>query len=125
MCGKYSPPMGEFSDEEQREFIAAINRAKPDVLWVGMTAPKQEKWIAKNLARLDVAVAAGIGAEFDYFAGTKKRPAEWISRTGLQWVHRLIQEPRRTWRRQLVSAPWYLVSVIWWKIPGDLSAGLH
>ena len=112
LAGVHSPPMGEFSAEDQKEIIRAIRDANADVLWVGMTAPKQEKWISEFGLKTGVSVVAGIGAEFDYFAGNKKRPPTWVSRAGLQWLHRLIQEPRRTWRRHLINAPLYLLYVV-------------
>ena len=108
VAGTYSPPMGEFSDSACSEMIDAVNAARADVLWVGLTAPKQEKWIAKWGAQTGVKIAAGIGAEFDYFAEAKRRPPSWVSKLGLQWFHRFLQEPRRTWRRHFVSAPIFL-----------------
>jgi len=112
LAGTYSPPMGDFSVEDEREILSVIRKSKADVLWVGMTAPKQEKWISECGDGTGVSVVAGIGAEFDYYAGTKKRPPSWISNMGLQWLHRFIQEPRRTWRRHVISAPVFLFNVL-------------
>lgn len=112
VAGTFSPPMGSFSLEDEQQILKLIRKAKADVLWVGMTAPKQEKWIADFVERTGVSVVSGIGAEFDYFAGTKKRPPSWVSSIGLQWLHRFIQEPRRTWRRHVISVPVFLFNVL-------------
>lgn len=112
ICGVLSPPFkAEFSDEDNREMIDIINRAKPDVLWVGMTAPKQEKWIYKNKDQLDVPVMGAIGAVFDFYAGTIKRSPEWACRMGLEWLPRLLREPRRLFKRNFVSSPLFLYMV--------------
>ena len=103
----FSPPYkAVFSPEENQAMIDAVNAADPDLLWVGMTAPKQEKWLDEHWAELDIHCHAGaIGAVFDFFAGTVERaPQKWID-FGLEWFYRLIKEPRRTWRRYLVNNP--------------------
>jgi N-acetylglucosaminyldiphosphoundecaprenol N-acetyl-beta-D-mannosaminyltransferase len=110
VAGVYSPPFAEeFSEEEDRSMVEAINRAKPDVLWVGMTAPKQEKWIYLHKDKLDVKFIGAIGAVFDFFAGTVKRPSPWFINHGIEWLPRLVAEPRRLWRRSVISAPRFLV----------------
>jgi N-acetylglucosaminyldiphosphoundecaprenol N-acetyl-beta-D-mannosaminyltransferase len=103
-----SPPYGVWSQESNEAFIAAIRDAQPDVLWVGMTAPRQEKWVHENAATIGVPVFGSIGAVFDYYAGTVQRAPEWICGLGLEWLYRLTREPRRLWRRTLVSAPQFL-----------------
>ena len=103
----YSPPYkAVFSPEDNQAMVDAVNAAAPDLLWVGMTAPKQEKWLDDHWAELDVRGHAGaIGAVFDFFAGTVERaPKKWID-LGFEWLYRLIKEPRRTWRRYLVDNP--------------------
>ena len=103
----FSPPYkAVFSPEENQAMVDAVNAADPDLLWVGMTAPKQEKWLDEHWAELDIRCHAGaIGAVFDFFAGTVERaPRKWID-LGLEWFYRLIKEPRRTWRRYLVNNP--------------------
>lgn len=103
----FSPPYkAVFSPEENQAMVDAVNAANPDLLWVGMTAPKQEKWLDEHWAELDIHCHAGaIGAVFDFFAGTVERaPQKWID-FGLEWFYRLIKEPRRTWRRYLVNNP--------------------
>ena len=100
----YSPPYKPvFSDEENEAMISAINHSNPDLLWIGMTAPKQEKWAYTHLDRLDVHCHIGtIGAVFDFFAGTVKRAPERWQRVGLEWLYRLLSEPRRMWRRYFI-----------------------
>ena len=101
----YSPPYKpEFSDEDNEAMISAINHSNPDLLWIGMTAPKQEKWAYTHLDRLDVHCHIGtIGAVFDFFAGTVKRAPERWQRVGLEWLYRLLSEPRRMWRRYFIG----------------------
>ncbi|MCD8287287.1 MAG: WecB/TagA/CpsF family glycosyltransferase, partial [Porphyromonadaceae bacterium] len=100
----YSPPYKlEFTDEENREIVEAINRANPDLLWIGMTAPKQEKWAYSQWKNLEIHCHVGtIGAVFDFFAGTVARAPMWWQRNGLEWLYRLLKEPRRIWRRYLI-----------------------
>jgi len=112
VAGVYSPPFkSEFTPEEDHRMITAINRAKPDVLWVGMTAPKQEKWIYQNLGRLEVKFIGAIGAVFDFYTGKVKRSHPVFQRWGMEWLPRLIQEPGRLWRRNLVSNPLFLLRI--------------
>ena len=102
----YSPPYKpEFSDEDSQAMIGAINRADPDLLWIGMTAPKQEKWTYRHWDELNIHCHCGtIGAVFDFYAGTVKRaPLSW-QRHSMEWLHRLLMEPRRMWRRYIIGA---------------------
>ena len=113
VAGTYSPPFkAEFSEEDNRKMIAAINAASPDVLWVGMTAPKQEKWLQANQAKLDVNFAGPIGAVFDFYAGNIQRAGPGWQRLGLEWLPRLVQEPGRLWRRVIVSGPRFLIRTL-------------
>lgn len=113
VCGTYSPPFkAEFSDAENADMIAAVNAAKPDVLWVGMTAPKQETWIEAHRGSLHVPVIGAIGAAFDFYAGTRKRAPQWICDLGLEWLPRLLREPGRLWRRNFISTPVFLARVL-------------
>lgn len=113
LAGTYSPPYKpEFSDEDNRLMVEAVNRAKPDVLWVGMTAPKQEKWIHQNRELLDAKFIAAVGAVFDFYTGRVKRSHPLFQRLGLEWLPRLLQEPRRLFRRNFVSSPVFLLRVL-------------
>ena len=113
VAGVYAPPFkGEFSPEDDAAMLAAINAVRPDVLWVGMTAPKQEKWIARHQDQLDVKFSAAVGAVFDFYSGRVKRSHPVFQRLGLEWLPRLIQQPRRLWRRMGVSAPIFLWHVL-------------
>lgn len=103
-----SPPFKPWSEPENEAMIDAIRDFRPDVLWVGMTAPKQEKWVAANVSRLRVPVVGSIGAVFDYYAGVTQRAPHWICDLGLEWLYRLPREPKRLWRRTFVSAPLFL-----------------
>lgn len=112
VSGFLSPPFKqEFTEEDNLEMIRQINEAKPDVLWVGMTAPKQEKWIYQNKDKLDVPLMGAIGAVFDFYAGTKKRAPAWICKLGLEWMPRLLREPKRLFRRNFISSPLFLLMV--------------
>jgi N-acetylglucosaminyldiphosphoundecaprenol N-acetyl-beta-D-mannosaminyltransferase len=111
-AGGYSPPYtAVFSPADNAAMLAAVNAAEPDVLWVGLTAPKQEKWLSANRTLLNVRLGCAVGAVFDYYAGRNKRPA-WAARLGVEWLLRLIQEPRRLWRRTFVSSPAFLLAVM-------------
>ncbi|MDO4959275.1 MAG: WecB/TagA/CpsF family glycosyltransferase [Prevotellaceae bacterium] len=101
----YSPPYKpEFSEEDSNAIINAINSENPDLLWIGMTAPKQEKWTYSHWDRLNIHCHVGtIGAVFDFFAGTAKRAPLWWQKHSLEWLYRLIIEPRRMWRRYIIG----------------------
>jgi N-acetylglucosaminyldiphosphoundecaprenol N-acetyl-beta-D-mannosaminyltransferase len=101
-----------FSASEVREMVDAVNAVRPDVLWVGMTAPKQELWISANRAALDAGLLGPVGAVFDFFTGNVPRPAPWFRDHGLEWLPRLVRQPRRLWRRNFVSGPAFLLRVL-------------
>jgi N-acetylglucosaminyldiphosphoundecaprenol N-acetyl-beta-D-mannosaminyltransferase len=113
----FSPPYkAEFTNEDSQEMLATVNSFKPDVLFIGMTAPKQEKWSFKFKDQLDAQAICSIGAVFDFYAGTVKRPSEvWIN-LGLEWLPRLIREPRRLWKRTFISTPSFLSYIFFEKI---------
>ncbi|MBP9155895.1 MAG: WecB/TagA/CpsF family glycosyltransferase [Xanthomonadales bacterium] len=115
VVGTYSPPFAaQFSESDSAAMVAAVNAARPDVLWVGMTAPKQEEWLHAHWPLIDARFAGAIGAVFDFYAGRINR-SHWIfQRLGFEWLPRLLQEPRRLWRRTFVSAPRFLWAV--WRI---------
>lgn len=109
----YSPPFkAEFTPEENQAIINAINAEKPDLLWIGMTAPKQEKWLYTHWRDLEINCHCGtIGAVFDFYAGTIKRAPQWYQNNSLEWFYRLIKEPRRMWRRYLIGNALFLYSI--------------
>lgn len=113
IVGTYSPPYKDrFSEEDDFRMLEAVNSAHPDILWVGMSAPKQEKWIGRNLSRLDVAVAVGVGAVFDFASGIKRRAPRWMQKAGIEWLHRLCLEPSRLWKRYLVGNSLFIWHVL-------------
>lgn len=99
---------GYFTDVEQSEVVAAISEARPDILLVGLGAPRQEKWIDANLAQLDVGIAVGVGGLFDFYAEKVRRAPKFVRRIGLEWTWRMAQEPGRLWRRYLLGNPVFL-----------------
>lgn len=109
----YSPPYKpEFTDEDNRAIINAINEADPDLLWIGMTAPKQEKWAYKHWNELNIHCHCGtIGAVFDFYAGTVKRAPLWWQKHSLEWLYRLLMEPRRMWRRYIIGNTLFLYNI--------------
>ncbi len=111
----YSPPYKpEFSDEDNAAIVKAINDANPDLLWIGMTAPKQEKWAYSHWNELNIHCHCGtIGAVFDFFAGTAKRAPKWWQEHSLEWLYRLIIEPKRMWRRYIIGNVLFLWNI--WK----------
>ena len=116
----YSPPYKqEFTEEDNRAIIDAINTAKPDLLWIGMTAPKQEKWAYTHWNELDINCHCGtIGAVFDFFAGTVERAPIWWQEHSLEWLYRLIKEPKRMWRRYIIGNTLFIINIIKEKLRG-------
>lgn len=109
----YSPPYKPvFSDEDNRAIIQAINEADPDLLWIGMTAPKQEKWTYQHWKELNIHCHVGtIGAVFDFYAGTAKRAPQFWQKNSLEWLYRLCIEPKRMWRRYVIGNPLFLWNI--------------
>lgn len=110
----YSPPYKkEFSEEENKAMIDTVNSVNPDLLWIGMTAPKQEKWAYVHLDELNVHCHIGtIGAVFDFFAGTVQRAPQWWQKNGLEWAYRLLKEPKRMWRRYIIGNTLFLWNIL-------------
>jgi N-acetylglucosaminyldiphosphoundecaprenol N-acetyl-beta-D-mannosaminyltransferase len=100
--GTYSPPFRPLTEEEKVEVDRRIQATAPDVVWVGLSTPKQERWMYEHRPRLTVPVMAGVGAAFDFIAGTAKQAPSWMQENGLEWFFRLVQEPRRLWRRYVI-----------------------
>lgn len=99
IAGAYSPPFRPLTDAEDREIVEKINASKADILWVGISSPKQEQWMAGHLGKLRAPVMIGVGAAFDFLSGRKRQAPRWIQRAGMEWLFRLASEPRRLWRR--------------------------
>jgi len=97
--GTYSPPFRPLTSQEEIEVVNSIRAAAPDIVWVGLSTPKQERWMAAHLQKLGVPVLVGIGAAFDFLSGTKPQAPPWVQQSGLEWLFRLFSEPRRLWRR--------------------------
>ena len=113
IVGTFVPPFrAVFSKEENQEMIDAINTVKPDILLVSLTAPKQDIWIAENLEKLDTHVAIGIGGAFEVAAGMIQRAPLWMQKSGLEWLYRFLQEPKRMFRRYFVEAPVFIPLII-------------
>lgn len=110
----YSPPYKpDFSEEDNKAIVEAINAADPDLLWIGMTAPKQEKWTYSHWNELNIHCHVGtIGAVFDFFAGTVERAPIWWQRHGLEWLYRLLKEPKRMWRRYIIGNTLFLWNML-------------
>lgn len=118
IAGTLSPPQRMIGadltlDRSSLQELDAIRAARPDIIWVGLSSPKQEFWIREASRTLGTGVFIGIGAAFDFHAGSKRRAPPWMQRAGLEWLHRLLSEPRRLWYRYLVLAPRFVVLVAW------------
>jgi N-acetylglucosaminyldiphosphoundecaprenol N-acetyl-beta-D-mannosaminyltransferase len=105
VAGTYTPPFRPPTEEERREVAAYVEQASPNVLWVGLSTPKQEKWMHQNRELLSVPVMLGVGAAFDINSGRSRQAPVWMRENGLEWFFRLVTEPQRLWRRYLVSIP--------------------
>ena len=111
VCGTFSPPFRPLNLEEDKEIMNLISRAAPDVLWVGLGTPKQERWMHDHRDRLHVPVVVSVGAAFDMLSGRRYQAPRWMRERGMEWLFRLLQEPRRLWRRYLVYGAKFLVSL--------------
>ncbi|CAH0356909.1 WecB/TagA/CpsF family glycosyltransferase [Sphingobium sp. CECT 9361] len=112
IVGSSTPPFRPMTSEEDEAAIVEISATRPDVVWVGLSTPKQEYWMRDHVGRIPGATLVGIGAAFDFYAGDVKRAPRWMHNNGLEWLHRLISEPRRLWRRYLILAPKFLVLMV-------------
>jgi N-acetylglucosaminyldiphosphoundecaprenol N-acetyl-beta-D-mannosaminyltransferase len=112
VVGTLSPPFRELSAEEDVLAVDQINQADPDLVWVGLSTPKQERWMASHLGKLRAPVLVGVGAAFDIHAGLLPQAPLWMQRSGLEWAYRLYREPRRLWRRYLKNNPRFLARVM-------------
>lgn len=112
VVGTYSPPFRSLTPEEDAQVVQMINETTPDVVWVGLGSPRQERWMAAHIGWLIAPVLIGVGAAFDFHAGLKRQAPRWMQRSGLEWLFRLLTEPRRLWRRYLVSNPLFVTLVL-------------
>ena len=109
VAGTFTPPFRALNADEQKTLAGRIASAKPDIFWVGLSTPKQEKFMAEFLPQLDVTLMIGVGAAFDFHSGRVKQAPRWMQRCGLEWFHRLCSEPRRLWRRYLRNNPLFVL----------------
>lgn len=111
VVGTYSPPFRALTPEEDREVVAMIEAARPDVLWVGLSTPKQERWMYEHREKITVPAVLGVGAAFDLNTGRLNQAPRWMRENGLEWLFRLWTEPKRLWRRYLVNGPMFVWNV--------------
>jgi N-acetylglucosaminyldiphosphoundecaprenol N-acetyl-beta-D-mannosaminyltransferase len=111
IVGTYTPPFRSMTSQEREAFCQTVNALRPDIIWVGLGTPKQELFMGDLLPHLDTRVMIGVGAAFDYHTGRINDSPAWVKRAGLQWLHRLMQEPSRLWRRYLLNNPRFLFHI--------------
>lgn len=116
VAGTRCPPFGSLSQERDEAEVAAIRAARPNIVWIGMSSPRQDVWMFEHIDRLPGMVLVAVGAAFDFHAGTVKRAPLWMQRRGLEWLFRLVMEPQRLWRRYLLVVPQFLWQML---IKGD------
>lgn len=115
ICGTYCPPFRPLNATEEADLQRIVREARPDIIWVGLSTPKQERFMSEYLAKLDTTLMFGVGAAFDFHAGRTPQAPRWMQRSGLEWFYRLCSEPRRLGRRYLVNNPLFI-----WRISGQL-----
>lgn len=108
ILGSYRPPFRKLNEREEADFIRITDKLRPDITWVGLSTPKQEHFMAEYLPRIHTKLMIGVGAAFDYHCGRIKDSPQWVKASGLQWLHRLIQDPLRLWKRYLRNNPEFL-----------------
>ncbi len=113
MVGTYTPPFRSLTPEEETEVIAQVRESGAQIVWVGLSTPKQERFMARYVDALQVPLLVGVGAAFDYHTGHIRDCSAWVKRAGLQWLHRLLQDPRRLWKRYLLNNPAFLWHIAW------------
>ncbi|ANL21154.1 MULTISPECIES: WecB/TagA/CpsF family glycosyltransferase [Rhizobium] len=108
IAGSYAPPFHKLSPQEEADIADRLNRSGADIIWVGLSSPKQELWMARMRDRLDASMLIGVGAAFDFHAGLKRQAPRFIQRSGFEWAFRLLCEPRRLWRRYALVVPTFI-----------------
>jgi N-acetylglucosaminyldiphosphoundecaprenol N-acetyl-beta-D-mannosaminyltransferase len=116
IVGTYTPPFRDLNAQEERSLIARVRELKPDIIWVGISTPKQERFMHRYLRLLDTTLMFGVGAAYDFHTGRIQDAPQWVKTIGMQWMHRLLQDPRRLWKRYLRNNPAFL-----WHIALQLS----
>jgi len=111
VVGTYTPPFRSLTVDEEEKLLAQVRESRPHIVWVGLSTPKQEQFMAHYVDRLQVPLLVGVGAAFDYHTGRTRDCSQWIKRAGLQWLHRLLQDPRRLWRRYLRNNPAFVWNI--------------
>lgn len=111
IAGTFTPPFRPLNAGEEKQLAETVRAARPDILWVGLSTPKQEKFMAEFLPKLDVTLMIGVGAAFDFFSGRVKQAPRWMQRSGLEWFYRLCQEPRRLAKRYLKNNPLFVLKI--------------
>jgi len=111
IVGTYSPPFRPLNAEELAGLEETVRLARPDVMWIGLSTPKQERFMAEHLAKFDVTLMFGVGAAFDFFAGKVRQAPRWMQRSGLEWFFRLCCEPRRLWKRYFKNNPLFVARI--------------
>jgi N-acetylglucosaminyldiphosphoundecaprenol N-acetyl-beta-D-mannosaminyltransferase len=112
IVGTYTPPFRPLETEEERDLIQRVERVRPDLFWVGLSTPKQERFMAAFLPKLETKLMVGVGAAFDFHAGKVRQAPRWIQRSGLEWAYRIGQEPRRLWKRYARNNPLFVGRVL-------------
>lgn len=112
IVGTHSPPFRPLTPDEDAEIVETINRSRADIVWVGLSTPKQERWMAEHQHRVNAPVAIGVGAAFDFHAGLTRQAPKAIRHSGFEWLFRLITEPRRLWRRYVKIVPYFAVFAV-------------
>lgn len=125
IVGTYSPPFRPLNDQEEKELVQLIEETKPDIIWIGLSTPKQEKFMAEYLSKLNAKVMIGVGAAFDFHSHRVKQAPKWLQRSGFEWAFRLCQEPRRLWRRYLFNNSLFVLMILRQLITLTNSRDLH
>lgn len=116
VVGTYTPPFRDLDADEEQAFIARVRKLRPDIIWVGISSPRQERFMHRYLPALETTLMFGVGAAFDFHTGRLKDSPQWVKTVGMQWFHRFLQQPRRLWKRYLRNNPAFL-----WHIAVQLS----
>jgi N-acetylglucosaminyldiphosphoundecaprenol N-acetyl-beta-D-mannosaminyltransferase len=111
IVGAYSPPFRPMTEEEDAAAVQAINDSGAQIVWIGLSTPKQERWMDAHIGKVNAAALVGVGAAFDIHAGNLRQAPKWMQRSGLEWLFRLVSEPRRLWRRYVINIPKFLFAI--------------